>query len=715
MAAAALLLSCSNDEGSSDDGLVPAPTCATPTRGEIIDLIPLARLAAVGTATTLGDWTREDQDELPTIRDDRQENGWRPGEEGNAVAQIDLGPAGGPFALRSLTLTWAGTPGAVEVRVRDACGGGLVARAKPAGATVSLGDVCGACVEIAVAEGLGARLVSARLESASPTPKLLPALPDPVKPAATHRDLGVIEGFYGQPWTWDERARIVDALGAAGLGLYVYAPKDDPLHRAKWRTPYHPDFVARFGALAKLARARGVRAVIAVSPFIDFDPAGTDRDVLVNKLKTFVDAGADGIALFADDIELETSRPIDGALGALHAEVVNDVVSTLRVGHPDLAALFVGTVYSDARRASMPTADAYLDALKALDPSVRIFWTGADTFSPSISAASLSSIQTAIGRPPAVWDNHWATDAGDAFFGRVLLAPLRDRNGDLLAATSAFVQNPSIPGATARLQTALFGAWAAAPSASVDDHRAAAAVFEGRYAAYEGDAAPRVALVQRVMTLFEGSGLNDDFPRHRALEAALGRIGSNVPLDDVRLALSIAADARTTASEVAHSTLATDLVDELSPPLLKVSAAADVVLLALERIAAAQAGEDTTALSATLTEADTTLKRRSRFLFLDDAIHAFVARALAVTPSASRPRPHSTGPLPECVVGRALTLSPFAEATTVEAHGLAGAVVEGARVRWTPPHPGRFDVVFVAPPDETHGWSTRTETLVCRP
>ena len=41
-------------------------------------------------------------------------------------------------------------------------------------------------------------------------------------------------------------------LGAHGLATYIYAPKEDPLHRAEWRTPYDAAFVDRFAAVWNL-------------------------------------------------------------------------------------------------------------------------------------------------------------------------------------------------------------------------------------------------------------------------------------------------------------------------------------------------------------------------------------------------------------------------------------------------------------------------------
>ena len=49
---------------------------------------------------------------------------------------------------------------------------------------------------------------------------------------------GVIEGFYGLPWSHEARLSMVDFLADIGLNSYIYAPKDDPYHNKKWRDPY---------------------------------------------------------------------------------------------------------------------------------------------------------------------------------------------------------------------------------------------------------------------------------------------------------------------------------------------------------------------------------------------------------------------------------------------------------------------------------------------
>jgi hypothetical protein len=44
---------------------------------------------------------------------------------------------------------------------------------------------------------------------------------------------GVVEGFYGRPWTTEQRRHLFKKLRKLGMNTYLYAPKDDLKHRAE--------------------------------------------------------------------------------------------------------------------------------------------------------------------------------------------------------------------------------------------------------------------------------------------------------------------------------------------------------------------------------------------------------------------------------------------------------------------------------------------------
>ena len=80
---------------------------------------------------------------------------------------------------------------------------------------------------------------------------------------------GVIEGFYGQPWSAADRAELFDWMAAWGLNTYLYAPKDDLKHRALWREPYLPEEAAPLHDLIQRCRQRGLRFIHALGPGLD--------------------------------------------------------------------------------------------------------------------------------------------------------------------------------------------------------------------------------------------------------------------------------------------------------------------------------------------------------------------------------------------------------------------------------------------------------------
>ena len=44
---------------------------------------------------------------------------------------------------------------------------------------------------------------------------------------------GVIEGFYGTPWSDEQRLDMIDFLAAHRFNTFLYTPKDDPFLRER--------------------------------------------------------------------------------------------------------------------------------------------------------------------------------------------------------------------------------------------------------------------------------------------------------------------------------------------------------------------------------------------------------------------------------------------------------------------------------------------------
>jgi hyaluronoglucosaminidase len=114
---------------------------------------------------------------------------------------------------------------------------------------------------------------------------------------------GVVEGFYGAFYTPPERASLLRFLGAHGYNLYVYAPKSDRHHRARWREPYPEASMHDFADAVAVARESRVAFGYAIAPGLDIrygDDA--DFDALAAKFEAFHQLGVRRFDVLLDDI-----------------------------------------------------------------------------------------------------------------------------------------------------------------------------------------------------------------------------------------------------------------------------------------------------------------------------------------------------------------------------------------------------------------------------
>ncbi|NLH88206.1 MAG: hyaluronidase, partial [Firmicutes bacterium] len=103
---------------------------------------------------------------------------------------------------------------------------------------------------------------------------------------------GIVEGFYGRPWTHQERLDMMAFMSEVGMNAYMYAPKDDPYHREDWRSPYPSKKLESLRELASHAKSHGVSFVFAVSPGMSVRYSDKrDVDAFMQKLKALYGAG----------------------------------------------------------------------------------------------------------------------------------------------------------------------------------------------------------------------------------------------------------------------------------------------------------------------------------------------------------------------------------------------------------------------------------------
>ena len=258
--------------------------------------------------------------------------------------------------------------------------------------------------------------------------------------------LGVIEGFYGRPWTPDQRHRLFAQMQGWGMNTYLYAPKEDLKHRRHWRQAYEGPQAASLEALIRDAHHHGVNFVYALAPGLDIVHSNEpDRAALLDKLSLVASLGARHFALLFDDIPPEMN-PADAqryaGLGEAQADVTNLAAAHLRSLGRNATLLFCPTEYC-TRRAEPSVADSpYLRAIgRDLEPQIGFLWTGPEVVSPQIDVEGIRELAAVIGRKPVLWDNLHANDYAPR---RVHLGPY-DRVPELRAEVAGMLSNPNTP------------------------------------------------------------------------------------------------------------------------------------------------------------------------------------------------------------------------------------------------------------------------------
>ena len=220
---------------------------------------------------------------------------------------------------------------------------------------------------------------------------------------------GVVEGFYGTPWNQEARMDILSFCAAHGMNAYIYAPKDDPYHRAKWREPYPARKLEELKALAASANAQGVRFIFAVSPGLDlhFDGAKAERDreCMKEKLTALYDAGVRDFAIFFDDINEKDGKG--------QADFLNWVAEHFIDEHPDIHPLImVPTEYSyDNMVDEHGQRNVYTkDLSEHLREDILVVYTGDRVVGDGLPDGDYQAGSALYRRPLGIWWNYPVTD-----------------------------------------------------------------------------------------------------------------------------------------------------------------------------------------------------------------------------------------------------------------------------------------------------------------
>ncbi|MFI0259957.1 beta-N-acetylglucosaminidase domain-containing protein [Streptomyces sp. NPDC017056] len=270
---------------------------------------------------------------------------------------------------------------------------------------------------------------------------------------------GMTEGFFGQPWTRQQRLDQLDFMGRTKQNRYLYAPGDDPYRQFRWRDPYPAAQRDDFRALAERARANHVTLGWAVSPGQAMCMSSEDD---LKALRRKVDAmwalGVRAFQLqFQDvsysewhcDADADTFGSGPEAAAKAHAKVADALAEHLAEKHPGAAplSLMPTEYYQDG-------STAYREALAAaLSDRVEVAWTGVGVVPRTITGGELAEARQVFGHPVVTMDNYPVNDYAQ---DRIFLGPYTGREPAVATGSTGLLANAMAQPTASRL--ALFTA-----------------------------------------------------------------------------------------------------------------------------------------------------------------------------------------------------------------------------------------------------------------
>lgn len=258
--------------------------------------------------------------------------------------------------------------------------------------------------------------------------------------------VGLIEGYYGRPWSWPDRVDTMVFLAAHGYAFHIYAPKADAYLRKRWREPHPTAEADALAAFAARCRAEGVAFGVGLSPFELYrDFSREAKAALADKLSQLDAIGTRWLAILFDDMRGDLP-----ALAASQVEILHWIAARTRAER----LIVCPTYYSDdpaLDRLFGARPAGYLEDLgQALDPAIAVFWTGPEVCSREILPGGLKRVAAALSRNPMLWDNYPVND-GPRMSPFLHLRAFTGRPAANAALISAHAVNPALQPVLSRI------------------------------------------------------------------------------------------------------------------------------------------------------------------------------------------------------------------------------------------------------------------------
>ena len=250
---------------------------------------------------------------------------------------------------------------------------------------------------------------------------------------------GYIEGYYGKPWTEEQRIEMLEYMSSLGENAYYYAPKDDPYHRKLWRKQYPEKELAALKRIVDKAAQLGVAFHYCIAPGLSMRYSSEmDFYELCQKTRALFGIGISNFGLLLDDIPDELFFPEDKSE---FGETVNAHITLCK-----RYLFFIKSLSKHCHLTVCPlqyhgkgTEDYIKKFASSLPGEISVFFTGADICSKELTVREAEEFYKVTGHKPLYWDNFPVNDA--EMFKEMHLAPLKGREPGLYKYSEGIISN----------------------------------------------------------------------------------------------------------------------------------------------------------------------------------------------------------------------------------------------------------------------------------
>ncbi|OCN05071.1 hypothetical protein A4S06_01405 [Erysipelotrichaceae bacterium MTC7] len=432
---------------------------------------------------------------------------------------------------------------------------------------------------------------------------------------------GSIEGFYGTPWTHQDRLDQIKFYGENKLNTYIYAPKDDPYHRENWREPYPESEMDCMLDLINTSKENKVDFVFALSPGNDIRFGGTageeDFQALMNKCESLYQMGVRSFAIFFDDIK--------NTDGVAQASVLNRFNEEFVKAKGDVTPLYtVPTSYWTNGMNDQYTKDF----AATLSNDIVVYWTGAAVVPEGIDMDNVDLMKNYFsGKEVGIWWNYPTTDY---ITDKLALGPISGLTSDLSSEVDMVVYNPMEHASLSKISLAS-GADYGWNTENYSEDRSFHASINSLYT---GEAREAMTIFANHSTRMEqgwASTGREDAPEMKILmDQLIKEIAMGVDTTATKTQLLSDFDAMIAAADYLLANLSEEELSHCRAQLQKMKDLATNDILAVQVFEARMNQEDASELEATLSKNLTSLEKGARVS--EKVALAFIKQALSFDP-----------------------------------------------------------------------------------